>query len=855
MGTSCGNLATAESGGSFGTLAAGPPFTRDLQIPPGGAYAYGGAAANALVPEARYVVTSQVNSAPLHPSTAHWHNLPGHAGGAPDPGSTTDGYLAVNGSTAVGVFYRQDISLVANQNYRLSMFAINAINLVGYNGTWPNLRIRLVRASDNAVIGFSDTGAMPDKEGAFVGPSDWSQATIDVNSGAATAFRLEVLNLTTSLGDNDFAIDDVTIAPLLQAGCPIDFGDAPDTGAGTAQGNYQSLLADNGARHGLVAGLFLGTTATAELDALQNATATGDTGDDGATVPANLTPVIGNTFSFPVTVSNTTGTNAFVVAYIDWNSDGDFVDAGEQSGTLTYASGAGATSQNASFTIPSIVVGGPTFVRVRLGRSAVNVTSPIGIAADGGEVEDYRIVLANRVTLNKVVVPAADAGRFNLQVNGSAVATNVGNGGSGNVAIATAGSTVTIAELAGTPSPGLGNYTTTLACTGATVTPVAGNQSGTFTMPGADVNCTFTNTRTPRTVTVVKALVPTADPGRFDLQINAATVASNVGNGGSGSNAAVTPGTTVTVAELVGTPNPGLANYTTTLNCPGATVTPGAGNRSGSFTMPDANVTCTFTNTRIPRTVTVVKALSPVADAGRFNLQINAATVASNVGNGGSGSNAAVTPGTTVTVAELAGTPNTGLANYTTTLNCPGATVTPGAGNQSGSFTMPDANVTCTFTNTRIPRTVTLNKTLSPAADAGRFDLQVNGSTVATNVGNGGTGSATTVVPGTTVTIAELAGTPSVGLSGYATALACTGATVVPAAGNQSGTFTMPDADVSCTFTNTSIVNLAVTKTATPTGSYLPGQPLNYSIVVTNNGPGAASSIAVSDTVPASVTV
>ena len=42
-----------------------------------------------------------------------------------------------------------------------------------------------------------------------------------------------------------------------------DYGDAPDTGAGTAQGNYETLASDNGPAHGILPGLSLG----AEIDA------------------------------------------------------------------------------------------------------------------------------------------------------------------------------------------------------------------------------------------------------------------------------------------------------------------------------------------------------------------------------------------------------------------------------------------------------------------------------------------------------------------------------------------------------------------------------------------------------------
>ncbi len=46
----------------------------------------------------------------------------------------------------------------------------------------------------------------------------------------------------------------------------FDFGDAPDGGVGTGQGNYQTSLADNGARHTIVAGLFLGSQVDGEPD-------------------------------------------------------------------------------------------------------------------------------------------------------------------------------------------------------------------------------------------------------------------------------------------------------------------------------------------------------------------------------------------------------------------------------------------------------------------------------------------------------------------------------------------------------------------------------------------------------------
>ena len=72
-----------------------------------------------------------------------------------------------------------------------------------------------------------------------------------------------------------------------------DFGDAPDTGAGTGTGDYQTLNSDNGPSHTIVAGLFMGAGVDDETDAFPNIAANGDDVDqalpddeDGLTNPA-----------------------------------------------------------------------------------------------------------------------------------------------------------------------------------------------------------------------------------------------------------------------------------------------------------------------------------------------------------------------------------------------------------------------------------------------------------------------------------------------------------------------------------------------------------------------------------------
>ncbi len=119
-------------------------------------------------------------------------------------------------------------------------------------------------------------------------------------------------------------------------------------------------------------------------------------------------------------------------------------------------------------------------------------------------------------------------------------------------------------------------------------------------------------------------------------------------------------GSTVNVAEVLGLVNVG--SYTASLACAAngspLTVT------NNLFTMPNAAVTCTFTNTGVTNAVTVVKELVGVEDPGLFNLLVNGNAVASNVGDGGQGTSGTIIAGTTVTVTETAGA-GTSLGNYT----------------------------------------------------------------------------------------------------------------------------------------------------------------------------------------------
>ena len=87
------------------------------------------------------------------------------------------------------------------------------------------------------------------------------------------------------------AISAGELDPTIDAGLitVLDFGDLPDTGAGTGAANYQTLSSDSGPSHAIVTGLRFGATIDDESDGQPNATASGDGADeDGLGFPTPL---------------------------------------------------------------------------------------------------------------------------------------------------------------------------------------------------------------------------------------------------------------------------------------------------------------------------------------------------------------------------------------------------------------------------------------------------------------------------------------------------------------------------------------------------------------------------------------
>ena len=252
----------------------------------------------------------------------------------------------------------------------------------------------------------------------FVGNGDWSgdpESRFQVVLDGVT--DLEVASTgggNTGLGFNGNG------ALSIQPPACDDMGDAP--------ASYGTTLADDGARHQVVAGLFLGAQIDFDADGQPSAAADGDDTtnlDDEDGVPTPIALEVGGPTTIDIDVTNTTGATATLSGWVDLNADGDFDDPGERELVAVPASGTyQLTFDEVSF------FGGETYARFRLFPGDVADPSPTGAAA-GGEVEDYLVTGPMLTPFECVAGPGilfqeqpTDAYEINLITGSSSVAAS-----------------------------------------------------------------------------------------------------------------------------------------------------------------------------------------------------------------------------------------------------------------------------------------------------------------------------------------------------------------------------------------------------------------------------------------------
>ncbi len=192
----------------------------------------------------------------------------------------------------------------------------------------------------------------------------------------------------------------------------LDYGDAPDP-------SYPTLKASNGARHLIMPGIYLGQGVDADLEGQPTANALGDDAsgaddDDGVIF---LTPLrAGQLASLAVVAS----TNGQLDAWIDFNGDGNWTGAGEQIMTNRFLT---AGTNLLVLSVPPTVPAINSFARFRF--STTGGLSFEGPAADG-EVEDYAVALESVADLGITVTSAPDPVAVGSNLVYSIVVNNAG---------------------------------------------------------------------------------------------------------------------------------------------------------------------------------------------------------------------------------------------------------------------------------------------------------------------------------------------------------------------------------------------------------------------------------------------
>jgi len=220
--------------------------------------------------------------------------------------------------------------------------------------------------------------------------------TVDESGATITLTSDETRNGIALIGGGDPSSTNLPYtSPVITGFDVLDFGDAPDPLVATA-GKYPTLLANDGARH-TIGGPFLGPEGDEpddELDGQPNAAATGDDIDlagasggddeDGVTIGTLIAGDPAATVTFEVNGAPTVA--VYVDGWIDFNADGDWLDAGEKIVGATYTDGI----YSPTFAVPAVAALGTTYVRFRI--NTIGVLDSDGDALDG-EVEDHTVVI------------------------------------------------------------------------------------------------------------------------------------------------------------------------------------------------------------------------------------------------------------------------------------------------------------------------------------------------------------------------------------------------------------------------------------------------------------------------------
>lgn len=353
-----------------------------------------------------------------------------------DAGGTTDTDFAPWGGTlAIDSGVNWNFSLAPpspGQNDFLSVAVHEIAHILGF-GTSDSFSNN--RNSSNQFIGSQTTSVFGGPIPLHTDQIHFASGTTGTLPGTVTTQEASLdPQITTGtrklLTDLDWAALDDIGWDLTPPPAAADYGDAPDATNGTSFSDYQTRPSDNGPSHVLTDGLFIGDVAPDGDNPLLigglavgsfNADDNNGTDDEGFPDSDFLAVVQGAVTPVNVTVTNTTGTQATLHGWIDYNTNGQFetserasatVPAGTVNGTITLNfPAAGDADSPATFL---------SYARFRLSTDSA-AASPVGPAADG-EVEDHAVQVYSQTAAYDTLpsftwTAVSSATRYELEVD------------------------------------------------------------------------------------------------------------------------------------------------------------------------------------------------------------------------------------------------------------------------------------------------------------------------------------------------------------------------------------------------------------------------------------------------------
>ena len=204
-----------------------------------------------------------------------------------------------------------------------------------------------------------------------------------------------------------------------------------------------------------------------------------------------------------------------------------------------------------------------------------------------------------KITVIKKLVPASDAGRFDLKVGGTTVKAAAGDGGTGYAYVKPGSHSVSESAASGTD---LANYTASKECK-KTTTRTGGHTGGDITVgSGDEVVCTITNVRKGK-IEIAKVTDP-AETGGRTFAFSGFAGGFSLAHGGVKTVTQVLPRSepyTVTEAATAG-------YRLKSIVCTDGDSTTALPARTASIRVsPGETVRCTFTNKKLAPGITIVK--------------------------------------------------------------------------------------------------------------------------------------------------------------------------------------------------------------------------------------------------------